>query len=145
MMPFSTVVVETKLKLYGLRETAIFTLYSSTTAIAIGFTDICTGWRKATTYHLCKNALLQSFMMWRHRVRITLDNNFIKSYRVMFCFLKKRVNCLNLINKLAINACKVLVQQMFLVKCWFVELLHKNGLTKICLISQCCMQLEPIS
>ena len=43
MMSVSTVVFETKLNLFSLRETAIFTLYSSTIAIAIGFTDIRTG------------------------------------------------------------------------------------------------------
>ena len=42
-MPFSTVVFETIFVLFSLCETAIFTLYKSTTAIAVGFTYIVQG------------------------------------------------------------------------------------------------------
>ena len=62
-------------------------------------------------------------------------------------YLRNAFNLQYLIDKLTIIACQVLLQQMFSMKCWFVHQFDKNGLTKICLISECYfyMQLEPTS
>ena len=136
MMSFSSVVFETKLNVFSLRETAIFTLHSSTTAQLQGLQIFAQSAAKQPPISYAKMppySLTRGDVIAFELLLTTISSNLTEQW---FVYLRNAFSCQNLIDKLTINVCKGLGHQLVLAKCWFVELLDKTGLNKICLISK---------